>query len=274
MNPLFYTKLIHFFFYIIFSYCEKGRIFSFWNWFYKMDIAAKYESIWGFRNYSILICWFVIFCSFYALRLLDCVFFSHFYQEEKQCAAFSGIWISQCWKSSFDSANCLLFNDTDKIYMDHQLIYHHLEGKAWRLGRDSALGFGLRLPSGAGDEFQQVFISAYKLNYKALETKWGGWANAAALENCVSGSDKIEGLTWQTEFSVQWKWLSRMGQKVIHSIESNHRSMIISCLSTGKWKVTGVSFVVSALPDCLLVGHCAEPGLEGVPSLPVGVQWP
>lgn len=55
--------------------------------------------------------------------------------------------------------------------MDHLLIYHLLGEKDWRLGPDSALGFGLRLPLGAGDKLQQVFISAYKLNYKAPETK-------------------------------------------------------------------------------------------------------
>lgn len=143
------------------------------------------------------------------------------------------------------------------------------------MGPDSALGFGLTLPSGTGDKFQQVFISAHKLNYKAPETKWGSWANAPALENCVSGSDKIEGLTWQMEFSVQWKWLSKTGQKVIHSIESNHQSMIISCLSIGKWKMTEVSFIGSALPDCLLVGHCAEPRTRGYPETsPLGVHWP
>lgn len=125
-----------------------------------------------------------------------------FLSGRKTMCSFSTIWISQWWKSSFDNANCFLFNDSDKAYMDHLLIYHLLGEKVWRLGPDSALGFGLRLPSGAGDKFQQVFISTYKLNYKAPETKWGSWANGAALENCVSGSDKIEGLTWQTEFSV------------------------------------------------------------------------
>lgn len=189
--------------------------------------------------------------------------FSHPIFIRKKNSSFSSFWVSQCWKS-FDNANSFLFNDSEKTYVDHLLIYHLLGQKAWRLGLDSAPGFGLRLPLGAGDKFQQVFISAYKLNYKAPETKWGSWANAAALENCVSGSDETEGLTWQTEFRVQWKWLSRMGQKVIHSIESNHRSMIISCLSIGKWKMTGVSFIGSASPDTLLVGHCAEPGLEDI----------
>lgn len=65
----------------------------------------------------------------------------------------------------------MIKSDSDMTYMDHWLIYHLVGGKAWRLGPDSALAFGLRLPSGAGDKFQQVFISAYKLNYKALETK-------------------------------------------------------------------------------------------------------
>lgn len=55
--------------------------------------------------------------------------------------------------------------------MDHLLIYHLLGEKDWRLGKEFALGFGLRLPSGTGDKFQQVFISAYKLNYKTPETK-------------------------------------------------------------------------------------------------------
>ena len=165
------------------------------------------------------------------------------------------LWISPFWKSAFDSEQKAICNDSDMTYMDHLLIYQLLGEKAWRLGPDSALGFGLRLPLGEGGRFQQDFISAYKLNYKAPETKWGSWANAAALENCVSGSDKIEGLTWQTEFSVQWKWLRRMGQKVIHSIESNHQSIIISCLSISKWKMTGVSFTGYALPACLLVGH-------------------
>lgn len=193
-------------------------------------------------------------CSFF------CIFSPPiFIRKENSVLPFqTSLWISPCWKCAFDRANCFLFNDSDISYMDHMLIYQVLGEKAWRLGPDSALGFGLRLPLGEGGKFQQVFISAYKLNYKAPETKWGSWANAAALENCVSGSDKIEGLTWQTEFSVQWKWLRRMGQKVIHSIESNHQSIIISCLSISKWKMTGVSFIGSALPDCLLVCHCTE----------------
>lgn len=67
--------------------------------------------------------------------------------------------------------------------------------EAWRLGPDFALGFGLRLPLREGGTFQQIIISTCKLNYRAPETKWGSWANAAALENFVSGSDEIESLT-------------------------------------------------------------------------------
>lgn len=39
--------------------------------------------------------------------------------------------------------------------------------------------------------------------------------------------------------------------------------------------MTEVSFIGFALPDCLLVGHCAEPRTRGYPETsPLGVHWP
>lgn len=208
------------------------------------------------QTFLFALCWFLIFWCFI-------VFFfppPHFCKKGRYSVSLPDIFVNLSLLEICFWWCKLLFIQWQRYDLFQQMIYISTLGgeKAWRLNPDSALGFGLRLPMGEGSKFQQVFISAYKLNYKAPETKWGSWANAPALENCVSGSDKIEGLTWQTEFSVQWKWLRGMGQKVIHSIESNQQSIIISCVSISKWKMTGVSSIVSAVPDCLLVGHCTE----------------